>query len=134
MNIERVSHLKTHPLRQRILRPHQTVEEMLYEGDEEGIHYAAIEHDQVVGVASFLRDGENLRLRGMAVDDGQRGKGVGSQIMNTALEDLRDVPMIWCNARIRAVSFYERLGFQTVGEAFDLPRIGPHYRMERPRR
>jgi predicted GNAT family N-acyltransferase len=38
---------------------------------------------------------------------------------------------LWCNARTPAVGFYERHGWTTVGEEFDVPPIGPHYRMVR---
>jgi hypothetical protein len=37
---------------------------------------------------------------------------------------------VWCNARTPAVGFYEKLGFSTIGEEFELPPIGPHYLME----
>ena len=30
----------------------------------------------------------------------------------------------------RSKAFYEKLGFSTIGEEFELPPIGPHYLME----
>jgi hypothetical protein len=38
---------------------------------------------------------------------------------------------LWCNARLVAVPFYERLGLEAVGPEFDIPGIGPHYVMWR---
>ena len=37
---------------------------------------------------------------------------------------------MWCNARKGAVWFYQRLGFVTVSEEFEIAPIGPHYVME----
>jgi predicted GNAT family N-acyltransferase len=37
---------------------------------------------------------------------------------------------VWCNARVRARSLYERAGFTVVSEEFDVPEIGPHLVME----
>jgi predicted GNAT family N-acyltransferase len=39
--------------------------------------------------------------------------------------------MIWCNARLSAVRFYEKLGFETRGDEFDIPDVGPHVVMWR---
>jgi predicted GNAT family N-acyltransferase len=38
---------------------------------------------------------------------------------------------MWCNARIPAVPFYERLGWKTFGAAFEVAGIGPHVKMFR---
>ena len=37
--------------------------------------------------------------------------------------------LLWCNARIIAVEFYKKIGFQIKGEEFDIPDIGKHYFM-----
>jgi len=42
-----------------------------------------------------------------------------------------DGDLLWCNARTSASGFYTRLGFAVVGEAFELPGIGPHHLMHR---
>jgi predicted GNAT family N-acyltransferase len=38
--------------------------------------------------------------------------------------------LLWCNARVPAVAFYERAGFNTRGEVWNDPQIGPHIAME----
>ena len=37
---------------------------------------------------------------------------------------------VWCNARTRALTLYQRAGFVVASEEFEPPDIGPHYRME----
>jgi len=39
--------------------------------------------------------------------------------------------LLWCNARVPAVAFYERAGFEVRGEPWDEPHIGPHVAMLR---
>lgn len=69
----------------------------------------------------------------MATADGWRGKGVGAQVLAAALEHVEAAGggLVWCNARTPAARFYERAGFQVIGEPWDDPEIGPHVRMWR---
>ena len=71
------------------------------------------------------------RLRGMATDSSYLRKGYGDQIMQEAYHILKskECDLLWCNARLIAVPFYQSVGFQEVGELFDIPEIGPHYYM-----
>ena len=41
----------------------------------------------------------------------------------------KESDLLWCNARLIAVDFYESLGFKIIGEIFDIEGIGPHYYM-----
>ena len=46
------------------------------------------------------------------------------------IEDIlseKGIPVIWLNARILAVPFYEKLDYAILGEPFDIPLIGQHY-------
>jgi ribosomal protein S18 acetylase RimI-like enzyme len=74
------------------------------------------------------------RLRGVAVLEAARGKGVGSAMMEHLLAHARarGGKLAWCNARINAVGFYEQLGFVREGGEFELPQIGTHVVMELP--
>ncbi len=123
----------TRPMRQSVLRPHQQAHELVYEGDAEGLHLGAFDlGGQLLGIVSFLTPEQGVwRLRGMAVVEASRGRGIGRALIEHAHAHLGTrLQGIWCNARTRACGFYERLGFEPVGEAFELPGIGPHYRME----
>ena len=41
----------------------------------------------------------------------------------------KGVEFIWCNARVVALDFYLKMGYEIYGSVFELPEIGPHYRM-----
>lgn len=132
------------PLRHKILRPGKPIETAYFEGDDEDttVHLAFLdEMGNVIGCATFLQrpfpgegkyQGENsYQVRGMAVDETHQGKGIGGKLLLEGLRIVseRKVSLVWCNARIEAVKFYEKFGFKTIGEAFTIPEVGEHYRM-----
>lgn len=141
---------QTHALRHRVLRPHQTLAEMRYERDDEPgtVHLGAFDGGggtgEPVGVVTLnvtpvpvgmglARRGDRVdwRLRGMAVDEGMQGRGVGRALVLEAIASAKHggAGRLWCNARVSAMGFYKRLGFVTAGDEFDIPVIGPHYVM-----
>jgi GNAT superfamily N-acetyltransferase len=130
------------PVRQRILRPHQRVEDVEFEGDRRAgaLHVGAFVADRLVGAASILphahpvlADPNTWRVRGMAVDDDVRDRGIGGALLDRCLDHARSrgARLVWCNARIGAVRFYERHAFVSEGAAFDVDLIGAHVRMRR---
>jgi hypothetical protein len=44
---------------------------------------------------------------------------------------LRGVVVLWCDARLVAVPFYEQLGFKKFDDVYEVPLIGPHHFMWR---
>lgn len=136
--IQAVSPSVVRPLRQRVLRPHQTLQEMIYDGDDspQTIHLAAANPaSAILAVASLYRSPHPVQpepgdwqLRGMAVAPECAGRGLGKRLVEDAKRRIaeRAGRRIWCNARQTAQGFYLRQGFATQGERFDLPDIGPH--------
>ncbi|MEO0324840.1 MAG: GNAT family N-acetyltransferase, partial [Myxococcota bacterium] len=133
----------THALRHRVLRPHQTLADCAYPGDAvPGAFHTGVrlgERGPLVAVGSISpeRDASgraefgDWRIRGMAVDPAHRGAGHGRRVLDALVAHARDAGGVapWCNARERALSFYERAGFRVYGERFDVPGIGPHFVM-----
>ena len=145
----------SYPLRQRVLRPHQGLEAVAWEGDEEPAtaSFGAVDRQDgaIVGVATvfpepapFTPEAVGLeasvaieeatwRLRGMATSESLRGQGIGSAVLKAVLDHVaaKGGRLIWCNARVGAVGFYERAGFATWGDEWVLASIGPHVVMWR---
>lgn len=130
------------PLRQRVLRPHQAVDDLVFPGDDHPLscHVGSLVAGTLVGVASIAPEAHPVagrpgdwRLRGMATLPEVRGTGSGAELLRVCLEHAvaHDGRRVWCNARSGAVGFYERFGFRAEGDTFDLPGIGPHLRMTR---
>ncbi|HUC13735.1 MAG TPA: GNAT family N-acetyltransferase [Acidimicrobiales bacterium] len=128
-------------LRQAVLRPHQRPDEVRFPDDEGPgtAHFCAQDDDgQVLGVVSVMRqrppwrpDLDAWRLRGMATAPEWRGTGVGSALLGAVFDHVADEGggLLWCNARLAAVGFYERSGMVTTGDVWEEPVIGPHIAM-----
>jgi predicted GNAT family N-acyltransferase len=71
------------------------------------------------------------QLRGMATSAGARGTGAGRALVTEGLARVAagGGDLVWCDARLTAVGFYERMGFAVVTEEFVKPEGGPHLGM-----
>ncbi|MEX0876468.1 MAG: GNAT family N-acetyltransferase [Phycisphaerales bacterium] len=128
------------PVRQRVLRPHQRAEELVYPGDDdrETFHLAAVRNGEILAILSMYRHAQPpsdpfdepkaWRIRGMASVPEARGTGLGRVLVEAARDRVWRVSTdpIWCNARENAFGFYEKLGFGIVGGIFEIEGIGPH--------
>jgi GNAT superfamily N-acetyltransferase len=125
-------------IRNEVLREGRlTLDECRFPGDElEGsFHLGYFDHDILVCAASFHPknydgyDGKAYQLRGMATLENYRGKGIGNQLVNFAIVYLRGqkANYVWCNARKKAIRFYQNLGFEIISNEFDVPGAGPHH-------
>lgn len=143
MNIEikRISADETRPLREKILRPGQPLDKLIYSGDynQEAYHVGAFSDNHLIGIASVYlkaKDDEDRidswQLRGMAIDHNLRGQNVGKKLLESCMEYIKSQNNyhLWCNARLVAVGFYEKMGFKISSDEFEIPDIGPHYIME----
>lgn len=133
-------------LRHRVLRLGLPRESAVFPGDEDPatLHGVAEVASRIACCATFTpeptpaslpSDGSApaWRLRGMATDEAFRGLGLGSRLLRF-LEPLtqqrRPTGLLWCNARIGAVRFYQREGWQVVSaEPYDIPTAGLHHTM-----
>jgi GNAT superfamily N-acetyltransferase len=73
----------------------------------------------------------------MAVEPERHGVGIGRAILDEAASLLRrvDASLVWANGRDTALGFYERAGWEVVGDGYVLPVQGdrpgmPHHRVE----
>jgi SAM-dependent methyltransferase/GNAT superfamily N-acetyltransferase len=131
------------PLREEVLRPGQTPEQLAYPSDDapETLHLAVRRAGSIVGVGSVMQDAHpsdplpgDWRIRGMATTERVRGQGVGAALLGRLLAHVlgRGGRRVWCNARMGARTLYERAGFIVEGELFEIPEIGEHYLMSKP--
>jgi GNAT superfamily N-acetyltransferase len=139
-DIRRITAAETLPLRLEVLRPGRPIETARFPGDEADStrHFGAFFDGQVVGIASVYRAEmpgmpgvAALQLRGMATAPTARGFGLGRALTFACADFARTsgAQILWCNARTTAIGFYQKLGFESVGDEFEIPDVGPHYRM-----
>jgi GNAT superfamily N-acetyltransferase len=128
----------TWPLRHKVLRPHQALEDCDLPNDRnpDSFHLAVMKDEVIACIGSFYKENnpdlkgwKQYRLRGMATEPELQGQGLGAQLIHFALDHLRaqNADLLWCNARETAMPFYRILGFTTHGDAFEITGIGPHY-------
>ncbi|AWM20338.1 GNAT family N-acetyltransferase [Bacillus subtilis] len=127
----------TYEIRHRILRPHQSIEQCKYEEDHAkgSFHLGAFFEGKLISIASFSPQNQPLitespayRLRGMATLEGYRDQKGGSTLIKHAEEKLAEngVQAVWCNARSHVKGYYSKLGWEELGEPFEIPGIGTH--------
>ena len=141
--VERVDAAAGRALRIAVLRPHEPDGRSMYplEEDPGTLHFGVLGAGGApLSVGSVMAEPHprdprpgDWRVRGMATVPGRRGEGLGAAVLGAierAAEE-RGAARLWCNARSGAVRFYQRAGFVTEGEEFELPSIGPHFLMSR---
>jgi GNAT superfamily N-acetyltransferase len=125
----------TRPLRQEVLRPHESLD-ALASHEPPGVHaVGAFEGGELIACGFVCPDGDpgDWRVRGMATRPALRGRGAGAAILAQLVEHARSsgATRVWCNARTPAVGLYERAGFAIESGEFEIEGIGPHFVMAR---
>lgn len=131
------------PLRHAELRPGLALEAARFDGDDEPDtrHFGAFRRStgEPVACVSCMRRAREGRdawqVRGMATRGDLVRRGIGRALLRHALAALREVPgpeLLWCNARIAALGFWESEGWAVVSSEFDIPGVGPHRVLQRP--
>ncbi|EJT8159543.1 GNAT family N-acetyltransferase [Listeria monocytogenes] len=142
MEIKQIKAKDTQDIRHQVLRPEQPEENAIYPNDdmEGAFHLGAFEKDVLLGIASFypekstvIMNPSQYRIRGVATERRMRLKGLGTALLADGEAEIwkRGADIIWCNARIVAVGFYEKHGYRKVGKSFVIPGIGEHYLMKK---
>lgn len=138
MNIRTLAPEETYALRHLVLWPHKaTAADCTIDIDHraDAMHWGVCMADAVVAIGSFFETPSTklnakhvYRLRAMAVHPDYRGQQLGQQLIHAAIENLRarNIELLWCDARLRAVPFYARMGFQSLPEIYEINPIGPH--------
>ena len=126
-------------LRSKILRNGMPLTECIFPTDKvEGVfHLAYYVDDEIATIASFFPNNYKnkaqlgYQLRGMATDLPYLSRGFGKQLIQFAVEYIKNTnaQYIWCNARTSAIKFYQNLGFELISEEFEIAGVGPHYEM-----
>ena len=138
--IKKISALETYTVRHSVLREGKPIESCLFDGDtlNTTFHLGIFDEGNLVGVCSFLKSKHALlkeesqyQLRGMAILKEKQHLGLGKLILSHGENLLKqqNTQIIWCNAREKAVGFYQKNGYQIIGAPFDIKNIGQHFIM-----
>jgi ribosomal protein S18 acetylase RimI-like enzyme len=130
---------QTRALRREVLRPHETLEELAARERSDGLSLGGFRGEQLIATGTILRDpmpggdptADEWRIRGMATAPQARGQGAGSAVLAALIAHAHGegAERVWCNARSPALNLYRRAGFTVISDEFELPEIGPHFRL-----
>lgn len=100
--------------------------------DGQALHLVAVSGGRVVGTCRLVLDGSTAKLGRLAVEPGERGRGLGARLLARAEEQAREAgaARISLHAQLAARGLYERGGFAPVGRPFDEAGI-EHVLMEK---
>ena len=139
--IRTITAAETIAIRWPVLRPGFPRETAIFAGDDIATakHFGAFDGGKLVGVASIYLvpfptkpdAAPAWQLRGMATLPEVRGRGFGGALLEACVAHARAerAALLWCNARTSAAAFYAKHGWQSFGAEFDIPTVGPHFRM-----
>lgn len=107
-------------IRQAVLWPGLPRHDLMLEEDAEGTHFGAFVDGEIVAIISLFRTPHGVRFRKFATLSDWRGNGIGTRLLRHALSwaQAEGADRIWCDARLSAKAFYERLGFEAEGNVF----------------
>ena len=122
-------------LRDRVLR--KPLGMSLYDenmdAEQHDVHVGAFIHGTLAGVLILTRiNAAEIKMRQVAVDEASRERHIGTEMVLFAemYSKKNGYSTILLNARKTAVGFYEKLGYDSVGEEFLEINI-PHFKMRK---
>ena len=125
-------------LREKYLYSKQKKKLAVYLEDKENStkHFTLYFNDQIVSGLTLIKKIENKKnnyqIRGMFTLPEHRGLGFGTKLLkHVESEIINQKHVIWCNARYKAIDFYEKNGFKRNGNFFLLKGVGKHLRMDK---
>lgn len=106
----------------------------LDEYDDIALHLLAKDGERPVGAARVVIDEDVAKIGRICVLPDMRGSGLGAAIVRAAMDIARDMPGVTTaqlSAQVRAMAFYENLGFEAEGPPEDVLGVA-HQTMVRP--
>ena len=98
------------------------------EYEDVATHVIAFVGEIAVGTARWRLAQESYKLERFAVLESYRGQGVGAALVKFVMKQLGQDRSIYLNSQMVALPFYEKLGFEAIGEVFYEANI-PHRKM-----
>ena len=132
LEIKEIKPSETLDLRHRILSPNKSIDSIILAEDDLGQHFGLFKEAQLIAVISLFIENDVAQFRKFATETAEQNKGYGSILLNRVIEEAieNNVKNLWCNARITALSFYEKFGFEVVSEKW-ITKDVEYVKMER---
>lgn len=127
---------ETYPVRRTVLYPNSPESKIYIPNDEQGIHFGAFLHGDLIAVISLFREpiptsesppcgpSKSLRFRKFACLRSHQSRGIGTQLFRHVLNFARKDPhlglgtLVWCDARWSTREWYLKRGMNVLGQRF----------------
>ncbi|RLD59054.1 MAG: GNAT family N-acetyltransferase [Bacteroidetes bacterium] len=132
-NDEKVLFGKALKIRENVfVKEQQVPPELEYDGFEnESHHYLLFYNDEPIATARWRKTENGIKLERFALLPEYRDKGIGTKLLQRVMEDISPFgKTIYLHAQLKAVPYYERVGFVKKGDIFVEAGI-EHYLMEK---
>lgn len=118
LEINEMKTLETLDLRHRILSPHNSVDSIILSEDDSGQYFGLFKNAQFISFVSLFIENDTAQFCKFATETSEQNKGYGSILLNHIIEETikNNVKCLWCNARVTALNFYNKFGFEVVSE------------------
>ena len=119
-SIEQIPPYLVWPLRQQVMYPEMTIEDVKLENDSNGIHFGLFDHNKLISVISVFENGDGIQYRKFATLNEYQGKGYGSTLLEFVINFSKEqgCKRLWCNARKNVSGFYKKFGFTETTQTF----------------
>ena len=138
--IKKISSELTYEIRKKVLWQHITNGDysLPIDNNPSTFHLGAFINEKLISIGTFVNQNnpkfnskKQYRLRAMATEKKNRIKGAGKALFIEGLKILKkkDIKILWCDARINAIPFYEKLNMISLDNVYEIINIGPHKTM-----
>ena len=99
--------------------------------DATAFHFGAYQDGTLIATGSLFREGASRQLRKLATLPQYQNAGHGTALIRHLIAHAKaeNTDRIWCDARVSAVGFYEKVDFHSFGPIFK-KKGRPYQRMQ----
>lgn len=140
--ITEITSEETFSVRSPVLREGLPIESCIFEGDNltSTKHFGLFFDEKLTAIVSVFKNNNStfnqenqFQIRGMAVLMEFQKLGFGKELVLHCEQFIKNQngTLIWFNARESAALFYEKLGYEKIGNLFNSEGVGLHYIMKK---
>lgn len=130
----------TYKIRKEVLWPHikNGIYSLDIDSQKNTFHLGTFLNEKIVSIGTFVKQEnhhfnckEQYRLRAMATDSKYRKRNAAKTLFLKAIEILKNknTNLLWCDARIGAIKFYQSVNMKSLEGTYNIPHIGEHKTM-----
>ena len=108
------------PIRQEVMYPNDTLESIKLPKDNIGKHFGLFDEDGLASIVSVFVENKKMQFRKLATINNKQRRGYASMLLDYIFEKAGEyeIELIWCNARVQKIAFYEKFRMCTTDKKY----------------